>query len=338
MADLHSAEKGDLLFDVARMTRSEREARVETLVRESRDILTDAIGAHVLRDGRDLTGIVTLFSGGNDSTVLAHLFRDTATHAAHANTGIGIEQTRDFVRNTCEEWGLPLLERRAPNERDHYRNLVLTHARGKKGQALGGFPGPAMHFKMFARLKERALEQVRRELVTSAYRQRVVFLAGRRRAESKRRRNVPKMERRGSTVWVSPLVNWTKLDMNTYRLMQGDVPANQVSDLIHMSGECLCGSMASPGERAEVAYWYPGAFEDIAEMEAKLSGRDDIPDHRKAWGWGADPIAKAAETAYLAQFEAVEEELQATSSPFLCQSCDDRYQPSLLDQIEGGAA
>lgn len=290
-------------MDIITMTRSEREARVEGLARWSRDLLSDAISKHVWADGRSVSGVVTLFSGGNDSTVLAHLFRDLSTHAAHANTGIGIEQTRDFVRNVCEEWGIPLLERRAPNERDHYRNLVLTRERGKEGQALGGFPGPAMHFKMFARLKERALEQVRRELVSHPYRERVVFLAGRRRAESKRRRAIPEMERRGSTVWVSPLVHWTKADLNTYRLMQGDVPVNEVSDVLHMSGECLCGSMASPGEREEVAYWYPGPFEDIAEIEAQLVGRDDIPDHRKTWGWGADPVAKAAEDAYLAQFK-----------------------------------
>jgi 3'-phosphoadenosine 5'-phosphosulfate sulfotransferase (PAPS reductase)/FAD synthetase len=297
-----SAEKDALVSaDVAVLTRPEREARVTRLIAESYGILDRAIEEHVPMGKRTVAGIVVLFSGGNDSTVLAHLFKDVATHAAHANTTIGIEQTREFVRNTCEEWGLPLLERTSKSERDSYRNLVLDQ----------GFPGPGHHFKMYQRLKERALEQVQRELVLDPYKQRVVFLAGRRRAESQRRANVVEAERNRSKVWVSPLVNWTKLDLNTYRLMQGDVPVNEVSDLIHMSGECLCGSFASAGERDEVSHWFPEVFEEIAALEAEIADRDDIPAHRRTWGWGADPAVIAA---------------TRTKAGALCSSCDERFQ------------
>ena len=94
--------------DVARLTRPQREARVLALMDQSRDFLASAIERHVTRDGRMVAATVVLFSGGNDSTTLAHLFRKDVDYAAHANTTIGIEQTREFVRNTCEEWGLPL--------------------------------------------------------------------------------------------------------------------------------------------------------------------------------------------------------------------------------------
>lgn len=300
--------------EVARLTRPQREARVAELIGQARDILSLAIEKHVTHDGRMVAATVILFSGGNDSTVLAHLFRNDADFAAHANTTIGIEATREFVRNTCEEWGLPLLERTSRNERDHYRNLVLDQ----------GFPGPAHHFKMFQRLKERALEQVQRELVTNPLRERVVFIAGRRRAESQRRTNIVESDRRGSRVYVSPLVNWTKLDLATYRLMCGDVPVNRVSDLIHMSGECLCGAFASPGERDEVTYWFPDVFADIADLEAEIADRDDIPGYRKTWGWGADPVVLAAS--------------REKPSPvgLLCSSCDDRFQ-SAFDFSEATA-
>lgn len=318
--------------EVAHLTRPEREARVKELVGEARDIFDLAIEKHVTHDGRMVAAAVVLFSGGNDSTVLAHMFRDVADYAGHANTTIGIEQTRDFVRNACEEWGWPLLERVSPREQDRYRNLVLTTMRGKRGQALGGFPGPAMHFKMYARLKERVFEQLQRELVGNPLKERVAFLAGRRRDESKRRATIPKAERRGSAVWISPLVNWTKLDLTTYRLMAGDVPVNEVSDTLHMSGECLCGSMASPGEREEIAYWFPGPFEEIADLESLLADRDDIPEHRKTWGWGADPIKKAAETEYLKQYAVKEDADEGDlTSPFLCASCDDRFQTALFE-------
>ena len=293
--------------EVARLTRPAREARVSELVGEARDLLNLAIEQHVANDGRMVAATVILFSGGNDSTVLAHLFRDVADYAAHANTTIGIEQTRDFVRNTCEEWGLPLLERKPPREIDHYRSLVLDQ----------GFPGPGHHFKMFQRLKERVIQQVQRELVGNPYRERVVFLAGRRRDESERRASVPEMERAGSRVYVSPLVNWTKLDLTTYRLMQGDVPVNEVSDLIHMSGECLCGSFASAGEREEISYWFPEVFEEIAALESEIADRDDIPEHRKTWGWGSDPaVLKASRT-------------RASKVGALCSSCEDRFLPGM---------
>lgn len=311
--------------DVAHLTRPEREARLDALIQQSRDFVSDAIERLVHNEGRMVAATAVMLSGGNDSTALAHLFRHDVDLAVHANTTIGIEETRDFVRNTCEEWGLSLIERTPPREQDHYRALVLTRQRGKKGQALGGFPGPAMHWKMFQRLKERAVEQVQRELVTNPRRERLVCIFGRRRDESERRSNIRPIDRRGSRLNISPLVNWTKADLNTYRL-RGGVPVNQTADLIHMSGECLCGSFASPGERAEVSYWFPAPFEEIAAMEAALVGRDDIPEHRKTWGWGADPVLKAAETAYLKRFDMEDDEPQ---SGLMCSSCADRFQLTL---------
>lgn len=292
--------------EVGALTRPERESRVRDLMTEARTILHDAIFWNIEGDGRELRAVCVLFSGGNDSTTLAHLFRNEADYFVHANTTIGIEETRDFVRNVSEEWGVPLLERMPPREQDRYRAQVLRD----------GFPGPAWHGRMYTRLKERALDQVRRELISNPRRERIVFIAGRRRTESQRRSTIPSVERRGSTVWVSPLVNWTKADLNTYRLTQGDVPANRVSDLIHMSGECLCGSFAAPGEHAEIAYWFPEVAEQIAALEAEIADRDDIPNHRKQWGWGADPTKKALDG-------------KASKSGLLCSSCDDRFQMTL---------
>jgi 3'-phosphoadenosine 5'-phosphosulfate sulfotransferase (PAPS reductase)/FAD synthetase len=322
---------------VAALTRPQREARLEALIGQSRDFLSAAVEKYVTNEGRMVAAMAVGFSGGNDSTTLTHLFRHDIDFALHANTTIGIEETREFVRATCQRWGLSLLERTPPRETDQYRHLVLTRQRGKKGQALGGFPGPAMHFKMFTRLKERAIEQVQREVMTNSRRERFVVILGRRRTESQRRSKVSVTDFRGTRLNVSPLVNWTKADLNTYRLQQaadGDaLPSNKASGLIHMSGECLCGSFASPGERDEIAYWFPGPFEQIAELEAALADRDDIPDHRKAWGWGSDPAMKRAETEYLKQFNLTDEK---PKSGLFCASCDDRFQLAL--ELDGDAA
>lgn len=263
--------------EVARLKRSERETRVERLVELSHALVDDAIETHVTGEGKTLAGLCPLYSGGNDSTTLAHLFRDRATHAIHANTGIGVEKTREFVREVCASWGIPLIEKHPP-EGSTYRDLVLDQ----------GFPGPGHHFKMYQRLKERALRQARKELVRHPRRERVVFLAGRRRQESARRANVPELEREGSVVWVSPIVLWTKPDMTTYRLMAGDVPRNEVSDLIHMSGECLCGSFAHKGELEEVGLWYPEVRAQIEALEAEVLATGRHPAWKCRWGWGAD--------------------------------------------------
>ncbi len=282
--------------EVAILTGAEREQRVLILIERAHELIASAIDEYVTRTGHELAGVVTLYSGGNDSTVLAHLMRQHSTHHGHANTGIGIERTRQFVRETSAAWGIPLLERCAPLEADSYRTLVLER----------GFPGPGQHFKMFQRLKERALREIRRLLVTNGRQQRVLFVAGRRRSESARRSTIVELERVDSVVWVSPLADWTKLDLNTYRLMaarRGDpVPVNEVTNLAHMSGECLCGAFAKRGELEELEYWFPDDIAAIRALEVELEHRHDIPAERRRWGWGAyrdDPPSPSSTTGRL---------------------------------------
>jgi 3'-phosphoadenosine 5'-phosphosulfate sulfotransferase (PAPS reductase)/FAD synthetase len=248
--------------------------RLAELLEESDQILADAVTEHITNPGRELTATCILFSGGNDSTLLAHMFRDRATYAVHCNTGIGIEETRQFVRDTCTTWDLPLLEEHPPPG-SSYHELVLDQ----------GFPGPAHHWKMYQRLKERSLRQAVRYLVAQPRRQRVIFLAGRRRDESKRRADVPASEREGSVVWVSPLVNWTNADMHAYRSAHPDLPRNKVADVLHMSGECLCGSFAKPEELAEIEWWFPEVAKEIHALEHEVRAAG-IPEPRCRWGWG----------------------------------------------------
>ena len=172
--------------------------------------------------------------------------------------------------------GLPLIISRARAE-DQYAAMVREH----------GFPGPARHGYMINRLKERAWREARRQLVTGGRRQRVIQVAGRRRDESGRRASVPEMQREDSVVWVSPMIFWTKPDLNTYRRMY-QVPVNPVYDLLHYSGECLCGSHRRPGEREWLLDWFPDdpAVLELARLERELAARADIPPERRIWGCG----------------------------------------------------
>lgn len=286
--------------DVARMTKPEREQRVRELLGLAHWTVDRALEKFFVK--HSLAAMAVMYSGGNDSTTLAHIFRHRADMAIHANTGIGIEQTRQFVRETCATWGLPLMEK-SPKEKDSYRQQVLDV----------GFPGPGQHFKMFQRLKERCLEQARSEVVKNPYRERILFLGGRRRSESARRSTITTWDRHRSMCYASPLTMWTKLDLNTYRLMAGDVPANQVSDLIHMSGECLCGAFAEKDELDMIAEWFPEIREQIEELEALIAHREDIPEPRRTWGWGA----------YRRDLQAMKQQGRFKSGA-MCSSCDAR--------------
>lgn len=288
---------------VARLPRKERIARVRRLLADAYRVLDEAKsfaqydGVGTGRQARKVTGVVTLFSGGNDSTTLAHIFKKHVTHIGMANTGIGIEQTRQYVRATAASWGIPLIEKH-PEPGYGYKELVLGQCRAKtgpnKGAVLwpGGFPGPAAHSMMYQRLKERAFEQIRNDLVTNPLRERVIFLGGRRATESNRRKTLAfkgAISRKGSTVWCAPLINWTKMDLNTYRLMYPSVPRNEVSDLIHMSGECLCGAFAHENELDEIGDWFPEMRTEIEQLEqlvarAKPKGVEQNP-RCSRWGW-----------------------------------------------------
>ncbi|MFJ4168372.1 phosphoadenosine phosphosulfate reductase family protein [Paenarthrobacter sp. NPDC089714] len=269
---------------------------------DARRILAEALAAH--GGEHEIVGRAVLFSGGNDSHVLADLMvrEGVATHAIHANTTIGIEATREFVRTRCSVLGLPLLEEVPPAS---YAELVEEQ----------GFPGPAHHFKMYQRLKERGLRQARRRLVADPYKQRVVFLAGRRRAESARRADVPEYEREGSVIWVSPLANWTSEDMAEYRGLV-DLPRNEVADALGMSGECLCGAFAEPGELERIEALHPDVGQEIRALEVRLLEAGKVPEERCMWGWGAYRDGGPASAV----------------GP-LCSSCDFRSDPSKRGEV-----
>jgi 3'-phosphoadenosine 5'-phosphosulfate sulfotransferase (PAPS reductase)/FAD synthetase len=323
---------------VGQLTKPEREARVRELMAESRRLYEAAIEELIVKPGKAYVGTALLFSGGNDSTVLAHLFRPMLDLAIHANTGIGIGRTRQFVRWVCESWGLPLIERHPPTS---YRELVLER----------GFPGPGQHFKMYQRLKERAFLAVRAELIEHTHRERVIYLAGRRRDESERRAGteddpgIPLWEREGSLLWVSPMAYWTKLDLNTYRLMamadDSPVPLNAVTAVIHMSGECLCGSFAKRGELDEIGAWFRAAAAEIRALDP-FGGTGTTALVAKALGRHGVSVDMSADYCRLAEWRVndpkqsrARAEHAAVRHPDACEKADPRARGPPTDSGPG---
>lgn len=265
---------------VATLTGPQRLQRLAALQAQAERIVADGLARHA--GGRRIVARCLMFSGGNDSTVGAHLFRGWATHLLHADTGTGVPATQQFVRDVAGSWGLPLIVRRSQTA---YRDLVLGRVPGYPG----GFPGRGAHGIMFTRLKERAWDDMRRLDLPAHRRQELrIFLAFRRREESRRRSQpgqVPLHQRDGTVLWIAPLANWTKLDLNTYRLAAGNVPANAVSDHLHMSGECLCGAYGTRQELGPLGDWYPDTREQIDRLEHDVA-REGITGPTALWGHG----------------------------------------------------
>lgn len=227
--------------------------RLAAKLREARSILDEACTYF------DPSHMFGMFSGGHDSRVALEVAR---THpyfsgAAHINTTIGIERTRQYVRDTCADLDIVLKEYRAPVS---YREIVLQH----------GFPGPGGHFFMYTRLKERAVRQLVREHKRDKddY---VLLVTGVRLSESKRRMgHVKPIQREGRRVWVAPILNFDNDDKQ--ELMQvARIARNPVVDELCMSGECLCGAFASPGELAEIEIVDPAAYFEIKALQQEVA-------------------------------------------------------------------
>ncbi|QEU71979.1 hypothetical protein CP967_08365 [Streptomyces nitrosporeus] len=267
---------------------------LDEAIARSHEILDQALAEHTI------VVTISLFSGGNDSVIASHLLRGRVNAIAHVNTGTGIPATTTHVRDVTAAWNLPLHEL---HPRDSYEDLVLGRVIARTGPNAGkrqvwkGFPGPAGHRVMYRRLKDEPLMRLRAQLLDSRPRSaKVAYLGGMRWAETQRRfRNAEAIDVQGRLVWVSPLVHWTDAHMREYRARhrcQQDhehanhrlctpdaLPLNEVTEHLHMSGECLCGAYAKPGELDEIEFFYPEtaarlrALEEQAEQAGLLACR-----------------------------------------------------------------
>lgn len=218
------------------------------------------------------------FSGGKDSLAATHWMMENVPgcRVVHCNTGIGVEATREYVRETCRQYGWPLTEIRAKEDcGQDYDELVREF----------GFPGPAHHRKMYARLKERSIRKLVRDAKVGRM-DRVLIATGIRHDESRIRAGYAGREinRTGSQVWINPLYWWTGTDMHLYIREKG-LPTNPVSDMLGMSGECLCGAFAHKGEKEMVRLVDPDVVDRIEGLERECLERG------MTWGWEQKPPA-----------------------------------------------
>lgn len=264
-------------------------------------------------DNLPLLRVFCLFSGGHDSSVLAHYCRSQYEELVFMDTGTALPGVRDFVVEFAafvekplrvleaggafrrmvlggDDWWAsyrPWAAERGLPWRDASTRRAFNEAERKKpGKGLApqmpiGLIGPAGHNWAYQRLKERSLERLvretRAERGAGRLRERVAVLSGVRVAESERRKMTTAAEgyykREGNRLWVNPLYHWTNEQMRTYR-REHALPESDVAALIHRSGECNCGAFASKGEREMLQQMYPDWWADlIAPLEAECERR-----------------------------------------------------------------
>jgi len=265
----------------------------------STEVLERAIREH------DPSHVFALFSGGHDSLCATHIASKHPRFSGviHVNTGIGVEATRTYVRETCARFGWPLKEYHV--EGQSYRDLALTY----------GFPGPPQHNVMYRKLKQRSLERVVREHKTHRH-DRLIFVNGARRGESQRRMRTTagkEVYREKCIVWVSVIHGWAATDRLPYMALHG-LPRNPVVDRLHMSGECLCGCFSKPGELQMLEAWYPETAATIRDLEREVRARG-LP-----CLWGEPPPTKVSPDQQSMPFWS-ELEVVRPRRRMLCQDC-----------------
>lgn len=267
-----------------------------SLIEEAKSIVDRAFQEY------DVSHAFLLTSGGNDSIVPLHIFKDDEriSGAVHIDTGIRIPETEEHVKKTCNLFGLPLLVYRALENRqaDGTPDPQIYEEIVKKF----GFPGPSQHLIMYSKLKERQVRRVIRDHKVG--RKKIMLITGVRRTESSRRnRNVKEIQKEGAQLWVAPVANWSDNDMAVYRAHH-DLPKNPVAENLGMSGECLCGAYAKPGELELIKKHYPETARYIESIEEN-SG---CP-----WRWEDKPTA--------AQSRLMKEIVSSRENMHLCTSC-----------------
>jgi len=211
------------------------------------------------------------FSGGTDSLLAADLTMQLIPDAKifHANTGIGLSKTREYVRSYCKKRDWELVEIRAKEDcGQDYEQMVLGH----------GFPGPSQHQMMYIRLKERCTEELHRRYKEKRG-NKIMLVTGIRHDESKNRAGYKNklITKIGGVIWVNAYYHFSKQYKHDW-IEQRGLKVNPVHKVIGMSGECLCGAYAHDGEPDLIRLVEPETAEYIEELQERVM-------EKWPWGW-----------------------------------------------------
>lgn len=251
-------------------------------IEHSQDIIQRAI------QELDPYAILVMVSGGSDSLTaytVAHELGVPISGIAHVVTGTGIPETTDWVRTWAATQPYPYFEANAGTA---YEDYVLRKGFFGRGQTAHAYAYHLLKAEHFRKLISRHFRQRQRG-------RRILLINGARSSESDNRMfklNGEDIQQEGKNqnYWVNLIRHWSKNDCLHYLGHKG-VELNTVTQVLHRSGECMCGTTQSLEERQEASFWFPGWGKQLDDLERRVKCQF-------AWGWGEDtPKGVAQEKA-----------------------------------------
>jgi 3'-phosphoadenosine 5'-phosphosulfate sulfotransferase (PAPS reductase)/FAD synthetase len=220
--------------------------------------------------------IVLMFSGGDDSLTTYHVARELGIKfdfVIHGNTRTGIHETTDFVRKTVADLKDNYLEADAG---DSYVNYVMRKGFFGAGSMAHNYSYNVLKLNHFKRVVSEHLRKRQRNFP-------ILFINGARRLESERRKKtmiIPYSFTKAfkNNIWVNLINEWDKPDCKKYLEANG-INRNPVAVNLCRSGECMCGTMQSKGDRAEASFFYPEWGKILDELERVVKAKH-------GFGWG----------------------------------------------------
>lgn len=238
------------------------------LIDKSAAILRQAI------DQFNPTHIVSMVSGGKDSAASDQVARELGVKidmVMHGNTRCGIPQTTEFVRDTYGKLG-DYVEADAGTA---YEDYVLRKGFFGVGIGAHGFAYRVLKATPFRKAVSKFIRQRRRDV-------RILLINGARQDESENRKKNLQVWRRDpaapNNIWLSLIYDWDQDSRDEY-LKSRCTPINPVAVQLCRSGECMCGTMQTKGERSEAAALYPEWGKRLSELEAEAK-------RLHGFGWG----------------------------------------------------
>jgi len=203
----------------------------------------------------ELPKLWVLFSGGKDSTSVAHYLasQNKLDGCIFLDTGIGTPDIIPFVKSICEKRGWRLEIARTPRS---YENMVERY----------GFPRHYSHNMYMTGLKLHALQVFKKKFG------KVDLASGVRYAESKRRfQNVKEVSIIAGMKCYAPIADWTTKQVWNY-IRENNLEISPAYQKLHISGDCLCGAFAQKEESMILKIFYPEVFERITKLEKTYEG------------------------------------------------------------------
>jgi len=227
--------------------------------------------------------VVLMLSGGDDSLTCAHVAKELGIKidfVIHGNTRTGIQDTTDFAIKEAKNLGHKLLLADAGNS---YVDYVMRKGFFGKGNDAHNYSYHILKWNHFSRAVSANIRHRKRNFP-------ILFLNGARQSESERRKitmispyNV--MKGKENNIWVNLINHWDNHECKDY-LNGNSINRNPVSINLCRSGECMCGTMQTQGDRVEAGYFYPEWKKWIDSLEKQVK-------EKHGWGWNENkPKAK----------------------------------------------